>query len=454
MTDYATSSSPPIDDALAIWQQGVDSVDSEQLVRGALKADSSSVVIGDQILSLKADSRIIVIGGGKAGAGMASGIEAVMKNAGLLDRVDGWINVPEDCVRPLHRLHLHGARPAGVNEPTQAGVDGTSEILRIIENARDTDICLCLISGGGSALLTAPIDGVSLEDKQQITRLLSENGANIEQLNTVRKQLSKVKGGRLRDACNAGQMATLVISDVLGDPLDVIASGPTVENSTRASDALSILQQLNLTAITPTSIISALKQQATEDSQLNTGNTASQVHIIGNIQTAVAAATAKAQSLGYEVKSIANTSFEGEVNDVAKDHANWIQENARSNHKRALITGGEPVVTLSDPNSRGKGGRNQQLVLAALVEISKHGAWPAKAVLISGGTDGEDGPTDAAGAKLCIEHLQTPISESLEPEPYLRNNDAYHFFEQIDGLIKTGPTHTNVCDIRVALIGE
>ncbi len=454
MTDSVNTPSRPIDDALAIWQQGVDSVDSEQLVRGALKADSSSIVIGDQILSLNSDSRIIVIGGGKAGAGMASGIEAVMKDAGLLDRVDGWINVPEDCVRPLQRLHLHGARPAGVNEPTQAGVGGTSEILRLIDKARDTDVCLCLISGGGSALLPAPIDGVSLEDKQQITRLLSENGANIAQLNTVRKQLSKVKGGRLRDACNAGQMATLVISDVLGDPLDVIASGPTVENSTTASDALLILQQLNLTTMTPTSIISALKQQATEASPLNTGNTASQVHIIGNIQTAVAAATAKAKSLGYEVESIAHTSFEGEVNNVARDHANWIQEHISSSHKRALITGGEPVVTLSDANTRGKGGRNQQLVLAALVEILRDGTWPAKAVLISGGTDGEDGPTDAAGAKLCTEQLQTPISESLEPEPYLRNNDAYHFFEQIDGLIKTGPTHTNVCDIRVALIGE
>ena len=206
--------------------------------------------------------------------------------------------------------------------------------------------------------------------------------------------------------------------------------------------------------MTPTSIISALKQQATEASPLNTGNTASQVHIIGNIQTAVAAATAKAKSLGYEVESIAHTSFEGEVNNVARDHANWIQEHISSSNKRALITGGEPVVTLSDANTRGKGGRNQQLVLAALVEILRDGTWPAKAVLISGGTDGEDGPTDAAGAKLCTEQLQTPISESLEPEPYLRNNDAYHFFEQIDGLIKTGPTHTNVCDIRVALIGE
>ena len=454
MTNSINSPSRPIDDALAIWQHGVDSVDSEQLVRGALKADSSSIVIGDQVLSLNADSRIIVIGGGKAGAGMASGIESVMEDAGLLDRVDGWINVPEDCVRPLKKLHLHGARPAGVNEPTQAGVDGTNQILRLIDNARETDICLCLISGGGSALLPSPIDGVSLEDKQQITRLLSENGANIEQLNTVRKQLSKVKGGRLRDACNAGQMATLVISDVLGDPLDVIASGPTVENSTTASDALSILQQLNLTTITPASIISSLKQQATEDRQLHTGNTASQVYIIGNIATAVAAAAIRAQSLGYEVESIAHTSFEGEVNNVARDHAKWIQKHAGSGHKLALITGGEPVVTLSDIHSRGKGGRNQQLVLAALVEILRHGAWPAKAVLISGGTDGEDGPTDAAGAKLCIEHLQTPISESLEPEPYLRNNDAYHFFEQIDGLIKTGPTHTNVCDIRVALIGE
>lgn len=454
MTDSSKLPSRPIDDALAIWQHSVDSVDSEQLVKRALKADKSSITIGNQILSLSPDSRIIVIGGGKAGAGMASGIETSMANAGLLDRVTGWINVPADCVRPLQRIHLHGARPAGVNEPTQAGVDGTSEILRLIDSARETDVCLCLISGGGSALLPAPIDGVSLEDKQRVTRLLSENGANIEQLNTVRKQLSRIKGGRLRDACNAGQMSTLVISDVLGDPLDVIASGPTVDNSTTANDALSILEQLELTHAIPDSILSALKQQATEVEQCSLSKTTSQVHIIGNLETAVAAATAKAQSLGYEVESIAHTSLEGEVNDVARDHAEWLQEHAASNSKCALITGGEPVVTLSDANTRGKGGRNQQLVLAALVEIQRNGNWPSNAVLISGGTDGEDGPTDAAGAKLCIEQLLQQNMESIESEPYLRNNDAYHFFEQIGGLIKTGPTHTNVCDIRVALIGE
>lgn len=441
-------------DAFAIWKCGVDSVNSEQLIQEAVRADASSISIGEQILPVEESSRIIVVGTGKAGAGMAAGIETVVTNAGLMDRVTGWVNVPENCVRPLRTIHLHGARPAGINEPTQAAVDGTNEILKLISSANEHDICLCLISGGGSALLPAPIDGVSLEDKQNITKLLSENGANIEQLNTVRKQISKVKGGRLRDACSAGKLATLVISDVLGDPLDIIASGPTVDNSTTAADALTVLDNLGLKEKTPERILSALNDLTNLDTSEKKSRIDSQVHIIGNLETAVSAAVTKAKSLGYEVEFVTHKSLEGEVNDVAHDHSSWIMQHMESGAKRALITGGEPVVTLSSSEFRGKGGRNQQLVLAALADIIQSRPWPENAALISGGTDGEDGPTDAAGAMISAEQFSVFSTKTLDPQAYLNNNDAYHFFDQIDGLIKTGPTHTNVCDIRVALIGS
>jgi hydroxypyruvate reductase len=175
---------------------------------------------------------------------MAAGLEAALGPKIIVERsVSGWINVPADCVRALSAIHLHAARPAGVNEPTPEGVFGTEKILQIVSSLHDNDLCICLLSGGGSALLPAPIDGISLSEKQALTRYLSAAGANIEELNTVRKQLSQIKGGGLARRCRAGNLVTLIISDVLGDPLDVIASGPTVPNSTTAVDALTVLKR-------------------------------------------------------------------------------------------------------------------------------------------------------------------------------------------------------------------
>ena len=231
-------------DALRIWQAGVDAVRSDRLVRQHLRVEGRTLVIGVDRLDLDRIGRIAVVGAGKAGAGMAAAVEEVL-GPGLLEQkqVTGWVNVPEDCVRLLARIHLHGARPPGVNEPTAAGVQGAEEILRIVESLGPDDLCLCLLSGGGSALLPAPVEGITLDDKLAVTRHLSAAGANIQELNTVRKQLSRIKGGGLARACRAGRLVSLIISDVLGDPLDVIASGPTVPDTSTPEAALEVLDR-------------------------------------------------------------------------------------------------------------------------------------------------------------------------------------------------------------------
>jgi glycerate 2-kinase len=216
-------------DALAIWQAGLEAVRSDRLVKDNVSVDGDLLRIGQLRATLSSVDRIAVVGTGKAGAGMAAGLEETLGSRILADkRVTGWINVPADCVRKLQAIHLHAARPAGINEPTEEGVQGTAKILQIVDSLGPNDLCICLLSGGGSALMPAPVPGVSLAEKQTVTRLLSARGANIQELNTVRKQLSQIKGGRLARRCRAGRLMTLIISDVLGDPLDIIASGPTV----------------------------------------------------------------------------------------------------------------------------------------------------------------------------------------------------------------------------------
>ena len=205
------------EDGLQIWNRGVTAVDSEQLVLDNVKVDHQSLTIGAQTWPLHQIRRIVVVGAGKAGAGMARGLEGALGAQILAEKqVSGWINVPANCVQRLQRIHLHAARPAGRNEPTIEGMQGTQHILNLVHGLGSQDLCLCLISGGGSALLPAPIDGLSFDDKLRVTRHLSESGANIQQLNAVRSSLSAVKGGGLARACQAGSLITLIISDVIG----------------------------------------------------------------------------------------------------------------------------------------------------------------------------------------------------------------------------------------------
>jgi glycerate 2-kinase len=438
-------------DALAIWQAGVDRVRSDQLVLEHVRREGNSLILAGEAIDLPQVRRIAVVGAGKAGAGMAAGLESALGHALAREKeLSGWLNVPADCVRPLEFLHLHAARPAGINEPTAEGAAGAKRILEIVASLGPDDLCIALISGGGSALLPLPVDGITLDDKLAVTRFLSAAGAPIDELNTVRKQLSQIKGQGLARACKAGRMVTLIISDVLGDPLDLIASGPTVPDRSTPNDALRILEHYGARrAGISQRVFEALEQR--RDERPEAPRTRVSNHIIGNNATAVEAAAAEAARRGYSVRSESAQASEGPAEDIGRRLAAEAQSMHAGDGVDCLISGGEPTVRLVESERRGRGGRNQQLVLAAVEVLQEN---PRGIAILSGGTDGEDGPTDAAGAMADAAIIAKAQSQSLDPTDYLARNDAYHWFEPVGGLIKTGPTHTNVCDLRVVLVSR
>ena len=446
------------DDAITIWKAGVDAVRSDVLVKRFLRVESNALRLGDREIALSSVGRIVVVGGGKAGAGMAAAVEEVLAPIAEPKGLTGWVNVPADCVRPLQRITLHPGRPAGVNEPTEAAVAGTERIMQLVSELHPSDICLCLISGGGSALLTAPAPGVTLDDMRRVTRFLSAAGADIGQLNVVRKQLSRIKGGGLARACRAGRLETLIISDVLGDPLDTIASGPTVADSSTPEQALEVLRSFGFDQVDGSqSVFEYLERRSKQEANTSTmPDCHVENHIIGNNATAVDAAGETADRLGYRPAMICAQSPEGLAESVGNHLADMARRMRSERGPDCLITGGEPVVRLADASVRGKGGRNQQLVLAAYLRLleqcpAEHDPLEGITVL-SGGTDGEDGPTDAAGASIDSSVHEAALEQGLEPRDHLARNDAYPFFERTGGLLKTGPTNTNVCDVRVVLV--
>lgn len=444
-------------DAEAIWRAGVAAVDSARLVERAVRRDGTDLVIGGHRVSLGRLRRLVVVGAGKAGAGMAAGLEQAVGDDLLRSRVTGWINVPADCVRPLRAIHLHPARPAGVNEPTEAGVAGSARILELARNLGPDDVCVVLLSGGGSALLPAPVEEVTLADKQAVTRLLMHAGAPIDDLNRVRKHLSQIKGGRLAQAAaGAGLVVTLIISDVIGDPLDVIASGPTVPDPTTAAEALSTLRQYapDPQAV-PQGVWDALLRGVWQGETVEMLPPHVHNHIIGSNATALTAAAEEARRLGYRVHSLGSDN-RGEARSVGRELAALALSVRDRGWPLAapacLLSGGEPVVRLVPTDQPRKGGRNQEVALAALDALCDDGLHAI--VILSGGTDGEDGPTDAAGAVADADVWTAARQQHLVPADFLAINNAYPFFDQTGGLLRTGPTHTNVMDVRVVLVGS
>src|SRR5262245_24929749 len=431
-------------DAIAIWNAGVDAVRSDRLVKGNQRVEGDWLVVGENAadeplrLSLKSIGRIAVVGAGKAGAGMAAGLLGALGPRVVAEKkVRGWVNVPADCVRELGAIHLHAARPAGVNEPTAEGVFGAEKILEIVSSLGADDLCICLISGGGSALMPAPVEGVSLVEKQAVTRLLSRAGANIEELNTVRKQLSRIKGGGLARACRAGRLITLIIYDVLGDPMDVIASGPTVADSRKAEEALAILERYSRGHERDVpGAFAYLRERTAAEKTERPFNCRVSNYVIGNNAVAVDAAGMEAERRGYSHAMHAASKLEGAAEEVGRDLAQMTQKMASKEGPDCLITGGEPTVRLAPADVRGKGGRNQQLVLAALIEVlsASQGARSTEHfALLSAGTDGEDGPTDAAGAVIDVDLIVQLQMSQLDPADNLSRNDAYSFFDKLGG---------------------
>lgn len=431
--------------AIAIWRAGVDAVDSEKLVRQHVGIDAGKLAIGETVIELSSVNRIAVVGAGKAGAGMAAGIEAAIPE--LLHRTVGWVNVPDDCVRSLSAITLHGARPAGLNEPTQAGVDGTQQILSMLGSLEPNDVCVVLISGGGSALLPAPCEGISLADKLAVTRLLMSGGVPIDELNCVRRHLSELKGGGLVSHTKAGHVVALVISDVVGDPLNVIASGPTVFDPSTREDALSILEPF--ADRVPASVLERLST-AEQSAPVDFARVSN--FIVGNNEVAIDASAKRARELGYSVV-VNGSDVTGIARDVGRDLAAQAKQlrDGESVVPTCILSGGEPTVNLAAAEVRGVGGRNQEAALAALIELADDGRSIA---VLSGGTDGEDGPTDAAGGVITEDTIAATVVQGLPPLEFLERSNAYPFLEATGGLLKTGPTHTNVMDVRVALVGS
>ena len=447
------------EDARRIWWAGVEAVRPARLVPEHFVVEGSTLWIGEREFDLDAIDRIAVVGAGKASGAMVVAVEQVLGEALIQQKkVTGWVNIPADCFEPTRAVRLHPARPAGVNEPTAAGVEGTREILELVAKLGPRDLCLCLISGGGSALLPAPLAGLSLETKVAITREIAACGGNIQQLNTVRRELSEVKGGGLARACRAGQLATLVLSDVLGDDLATIASGPTVPRRPTPEAALAVLADLKLLESVAGQEVARLLQQPRRqpgqqprDKDRSTASNSPPLNlVIGNNATAVDAAGVEAERLGYSHAMLSAAAPEGPAEEVARGLTATAESMRATPGPDCLISGGEPIVHLAPEGERGRGGRCQQLALAALESLPD---WTDLA-LLAGGTDGEDGPTDAAGAVVDERVSATAREQGLDVADYLRHCNAYHFFEQAGGLIKTGPTGTNVCDLRVLCVSR
>lgn len=489
------------DDGISIWRAAVDAVDASRLVRNSLGLDAGTdldaagagarwLTIGDDAYDMQPIDRLLIVGAGKAGAAMASGLERAVlellgQRIGATDsgakplELYGLLNIPEGTAVPLRFIKINEARPAGVNEPTERAIEGSREILKLVADADAQVGCIVLLSGGGSALLPLPRPEIGLTEKLEVTRVLSSSGATIDQLNTVRKHLSAIKGGKLALASRAAWMHTLVISDVLGDPLDLIASGPTVPDTSTAADALEILRSFDAQRIISRSVYDVLENASRSPAEFS-GVCAhgwpenQSLTVIGNNAVAVDAAGIEAVRLGYNHVMTSARQSEGSAEDLGRhladmatamvanlDHDQLAIETDKTlfsdGSPNCLISGGEPVVRLAPAEIRGRGGRNQQLVLAALDRWMQEPVETQQALkncvtLLSGGTDGEDGPTDAAGALVDHQVWERAETLNLSPADYLRTNNAYAFFEQTGGLLVTGPTGTNVCDVRVLTI--
>jgi glycerate 2-kinase len=422
------------DDAEAIWTAAMRAVQPERLVADRLSLVGAGRLLRDgqpldPPLQLDEVDHIVVVGAGKAAAGMAAGIERLLGPDRLArHRVTGLVSVPAGCGRSLAAIEVRETRPAKANLPTPAVVQATREIMTAVSHLGPRDLVIAVITGGGSALLAAPKEGISLDEKIAVTRRLSESGADIATLNAARRQLSLVKGGGLARACAAGHLLVLVLSDVIGDDLDVIASGPCM----------------------PPEPLSPPGAWTTP------GGCRVQHVIVGDNGTAVAAAAAAARQAGYTlVHSVdrvgpQEASAETVGARLVSDATELLSAARRDGQPRALIAGGEATVTV--PADHGVGGRNQQSVLAAVDALQRTGAaWPGGLLIASVGTDGEDGPTDAAGGFADPMVIAAIERLALDVPKAMARCDAYPLLAAAGGLIRTGPTGTNVADIRIVL---
>jgi glycerate 2-kinase len=434
--------------AFKIFRAALDASDPTAAILRHVRITGNWLIAGSRKYRLGSFRRVLVVGAGKAGAAMAQAVERLLGS-----RIDaGLINVKYGYGAKLRRIELN---ECGHPVPDAAGVRGAERIAAMVQSAGEEDLVICLISGGASALLPSPSPPITLEEKQAVTRLLLASGANIHEINAVRKHISRLKGGQLARLASPAAVLSLLLSDVIGDDLDVIGSGPTAPDASTFSTARAVLEKYGLLDKAPQAVRERI-ESGLRGEIMDTPKPAEHVFrrvqnlVVGSNALAVEAAAAKARELGFR-PLVLSTRIEGETRDVARMHAAIAREAAASGRPAkpplCLISGGETTVTL---RGDGLGGRNQEFVLAAAIDL----AGSDGIVVLSGGTDGTDGPTDAAGALADGQTVSRAQALGMAAPEFLARNDSYHFFEPLGDLLKTGPTNTNVMDVRLILVGK
>jgi glycerate 2-kinase len=429
--------------ALRSLESALNAVDPKQIIKSKLLLKNLTLHVNGYSIDLKKFKNIYVIGGGKASGSMAEALEQVLGNS----ITNGLVNVPRSSKNKTDIIKLHEAsHPI----PDEAGVEGTRRMLKIAEQAKEDDLVICLISGGGSSLMPLPRGKISIADKKKITNVLLKCGATINEINTVRKHISDFKGGWLAKKAYPATILNLILSDVVGDPLDFIASGPTVPDSTTFGDAIKVLKKYRLWSKAPASIRKVLSDgekglipetpKADDEAFKRVYNV-----VVGNNRLASLTAQKYLKSEGLNTLLLTST-LEGEARHVGIMLASIVHEVSVSGNPvpkpAGIIAGGETTVTVT---GKGLGGRNQEIALAAAQKLNDMNG----VVVASLSTDGVDGPTDAAGAIADGKTLVRAAKMGLTPEEYLAENDSYHFFSKLGDLIFTGPTGTNVNDVSV-----
>lgn len=432
--------------ALDVLEAALDAVEPGAAVRRALQYDGDRLAVGGRDYDLARFRRVWVVGAGKASGPMAAAVEDL-----LGDRVaGGHVTVKYGYTAPVRHVMLH---EAGHPVPDEAGLAGSRAIVDVLRGADEDDLVIGVISGGGSALMTLPVEGVTLADMQALTEALLRSGAPIGALNTVRKHLSQVKGGQLARLAHPATVITLIVSDVVGSPLDVIASGPTVPDPTTAAGARATLERFGVWDGAPEAIrrhLDATIAGQSADTPKADDPVFERVQnvVIADNALAAEAARARAEALGLNA-AIMTTYLEGEAREIAIALASMGKEIAAHNRPfprpACLLFGGETTVTV---RGAGKGGRNQELALSAALAL----AGTRDILLASLATDGTDGPTDGAGGLVDGATVERAAAQGLSARAALENNDAYPLLAATGDLLITGPTNTNVNDLSAVFI--
>ena len=422
------------EDVLDILNSVLDAVDPYKAVKSRFNSDM--IVFEEESIDISDFKNVYLVGFGKASVGMAQAV------CDSVDVKEGVVvtNDPNNQVKNDNVVTVVGGHPL----PNQGSVDGAEKILSIVEKCSDSDVLIVLISGGGSALLSKP--RVCLEDLQSVTSLLLKCGANINEINTIRKHLSLVKGGQLAAASN-GLVISFIISDIIGDPMSFIASGPTYPDSTSFADAKRVLEKYDLWAKVPSSVKKVIDDgvkgiiidtpRKDDDAFKNVFN-----FIVANNGIACKAAEKKARNLGYKTMLL-TTSLDGEAKEKGRFLVDKALNYIDSEGKIVFISGGETTVTV---HGDGKGGRNQEMILGCVKDL-----FEKNIVFASFATDGIDGMSDAAGAIADGFTLSRAQIKNLDPDVFLRDNNSYEFFKNLDDLFMTGPTGTNVMDVQIVI---